>query len=196
MENNTNAAMAQTLSKSRKYAIWFTLFVKIIANLQKFTIEVKKFRNEFRKQQDKIHGYVPDWTELLDNFSKILSDISKVEQDEMRLFVKEYIKDHLRKKVKLVELEESKKEELIYEYFLNLPNTTAMNAVNHAQSLIKIDFDNDKPKMFESQNAMLFRKIAEAGDYLANEMSKLIGCRSDELQEAQLAVVFAIIDEI
>lgn len=195
MENSSNAATAQTLSNSRKHVIWFTLLVKLIVNFQTFTIEFKKLRNELRKQQDKIHGYVPDWKELLDNFSKILSDISKVEQSEMRLFIKEYAKDHLQKRVKPIELEEGKKEEIMYELCLNIPSATGANTVIHAQGLLKKDFEQEQ-KMFESKPATLFRKIEEATDYLASEMSKMIGCKPEELQSAQLALIFAIIDEI
>jgi hypothetical protein len=184
------------LSQSRKYAIFFTLVVKMVVNMQQVAKRFKALKTELSKQRQEIRGYVPDPKELLTQYSKILSDISGVPHDEMRLFVKEYIKDHLKKNIKNVSIGKEKAEEVLYNTVLQTLTVEGLNTIEHAGSKFKTVDGTVSKKLFQSESSARLDLFVEVTKFISTEMSKLVGCSVDELDQTQYVLLSSIIDEL
>jgi hypothetical protein len=184
------------LSQGRKYAIFFTLIVKMVVNMQQVAKRFKALKTELSKQRQEIRGYVPDPKELLTQYSKILSDISGVPHDEMRLFVKEYIKDHLKKKIKNVSIDKEKAEEVLYNTALQALTVKGLNTIEHAGSKFKTVDETVSKKLFQSKSSARLDLFVEVNKFISTEMSTLVGCSVDELDQTQYVLLSSIIDEL
>jgi len=193
---NNQASKAATLSPSRKYTIFFTLIVKLVVNMQEFAKRFKALNTEQRRLKNSIPGYIPDWKELLTVFSRILSDISGIDQVEMRQFIKEYMKDHLKKRIKNdASIGQERVEEIVYTLSMTLPSVEGVNVLGKAQSIVKKDSDRER-KIFENPGATKLRLFSEAIELVSKEMCKLVGCDVNELNQASYVLVSEIIDEL
>jgi hypothetical protein len=183
------------LSQSRKYAIFFTLIVKMVVNMQQVAKRFKALKTELTKQRNEIRGYVPDPKELLTQYSKILSDISGVPHDEMRLFVKEYIKDHLKKKMKNLDISQERAEKVVYATALQLLTPEGIDTAARTQQMLK-KIHTRPAKVFQTDVGSKLEGLTEIIEFFTKEISSLCGCSVDELDQSQYTLVSAIIDEL
>jgi transcriptional regulator of heat shock response len=193
----SNNQVPAELSQSRKYAIFFKILVQGFLKMQSFVKQFKALRSEMRGQRERVHGFVPSPPEVFEQYAKIFSNITEVELSEMKLFLKEYLKDHLRKKMKEQTLPQEKIEEVLYETHQKVITPegieTVLNAKKDAyRSLEKIDRGNRK--LFQSEESAKIHALVGIMENFFTEISGISGYSKDEISETQYAVLVAIVD--
>lgn len=119
MEATAIAQTTPTMSKLEKAKIFWTLMIKGLMNFQTLTIAMKRFSANNQEKSRNIRGYVPNLQEMFDDFSVILSDISGIEIGKMKLFFKEYAKDHLKNRLKPESITDDRKAEILIDLSIN-----------------------------------------------------------------------------
>lgn len=119
MEATAIAQTTPTMSKLEKAKIFWTLMIKGLMNFQTLTIAMKRFSANNQEKSRNIRGYVPNLQEMFDDFSKILSEISGVKTEVVKIFLKEYAKDHLKKQLKPEKIEDDRKSEILFDMSIN-----------------------------------------------------------------------------
>jgi hypothetical protein len=194
--SQTKAIMAPAeLSQSRKHAIFFILIVKMVVNMQQVARRFKALKTELSKQREHVRNYLPDPKELLTQYSKIFSDISGVPHDEMRLFVKEYIKDHFKKNIKNLDIGQEKADQVLYNFSLQGSTVKGITVFADTQERIK-KIDNRPKKFFQTELASRIEGLKEIMEFISKEMSNLVDCSVDELDQTQYVLIEAIINDL
>ncbi len=186
-----------SLTQSRKHAIFFIIVVKAVLNMQSLTKQLKSLRSEMRIQREKVNGFIPNPSEVFEQYVKILSNVSGVEKNEMTLFLKEYLKDHLRKKVKEQVLPQEKVEEILYETYQKVLTLKGIQSVlsvteDAKRSIEKVD--RGEKKIFQSQESAKIQVLIDVMEKFLSEISGISGYSQEELSETQYTVLVAIVD--
>lgn len=185
------------LTPSRKYAIFFLILVQGILKMHSVAKQLKALKSEMRKQRERINGFIPNPSEVFEQYVKILSNITAVDESEMKLFLKEYLKDHLRKKVKNQVLSKEKVEEILYETHQKVLTSEGVQAVLSAKSstLRSIErIDRGDKKMFQSEESAKIQALVDVMEKFLSEISGISGYSKEELSETQYVVLAEIVN--
>ena len=165
--------------------------------MQSLAKQFKALRTEIKKQGDQIRGFVPNPSEVFEQYAKILSNVTEVDLPEMKLFLKEYLKDHFRKKIEIKEISQEKVEEVLYEAHHRVLTSAGVQSVLNARDSIHHSLNKDYRggrKLFQSEQSAKISALVEVMEKFLGEISGISGYSKQELSQAQYAVLEAIVD--
>lgn len=199
METTVFATQAPvSLTQGRKHTIFFLILVQGILKMQSLVKQVKSLRSEMKRQRERMDSrFIPDPSDVFGQYAKVFSNITGVEESEMKLFLKEYLKDHLKKRLAEPKLSQEKVEEILYNTHQRMTTVEGIGAILDYRERSERTLNavkHGEGRIFQSKESAMLKVIVEQMNSFIEEMSGISGYSSDELSEVQYIVLASIID--